>query len=188
MPTALILIALGVGWRLAIAFQVFEALGLGTPYNFVPIGAIALYAGARLPRQIAFLIPVAVLALSDLAIDPGHGYPFYSASRLTTYVVFVGIVGLGMLARRGANPVTLGGLSVVGSSLFFLASNFAVWAGGEGYGHPMSWPGLVATYVDGLPFYRNSLMADLFGTAVLFGLDALLQRSRGTELVDSAEG
>lgn len=186
MPTALMLIALGIGWRLAIAFHAFEALGFGTPYNFVPLGAIALYAGARLPRGVAFLIPLAVLALSDLLIDPGHGYPFYSASRLTTYVVYTGVVGLGLLVRRGANPVMLGGLSVVGSTLFFLASNFAVWAGGEGYGHPMSWPGLIATYVDGLPFYRNSLLADLMGTTLLFGLDAILMRSRQFQTDDAS--
>lgn len=176
MPTALILITLGICWRLAIAFQVFEALGFGTPYNFVPLGAIALYAGARLPRRVAFLIPLAVLVLSDLVIDPSHGYAFYSASRLTTYAVYTGIVALGLMARKGANPVMLGGLSVAGSTVFFLASNFAVWVGGEGYGHPMSWGGLVATFADGLPFFRNSLLADLLGTGLLFGLDALLQR------------
>jgi hypothetical protein len=94
MSTALTLIALGIAWRLAIAFQGFEALGLGTPYNFVPIGALALYAGARLPRRMAFLIPLAVLALSDVAIDVRHGYEFFWASRLTAYAVFTGIVAL----------------------------------------------------------------------------------------------
>jgi hypothetical protein len=82
--------------------------------------------------------------------------------------------------------VLIGGLSVVGSTIFFLASNFAVWAGGEGYGHPLTWPGLIATYVDGLPFYRNSLVADLFGTAVLFSLDAVLRRAPRGEAVEAA--
>jgi len=176
MATALLLIGLGIGWRLAINFQAFEAMRFGTPYNFVPIGAIALYAGARLPRRWAFAIPLAVLVLSDLIIDAGHGYPFFFASRLTTYALFTAIVALGLLARKGTNPARLAGLSLGASTLFFLLSNLAVWAGGEGYGHPLSWAGLLATYADGLPFYRNSLMADLLGTAVLFSLDAALNR------------
>lgn len=175
MSIALMLITMGISWRLAIAFHAFEALGFGTPYNFVPIGAVALFAGARLPRRVAFLIPLAILVLSDVAIDLQHGYPFYGASRITTYVVFTGIVAMGLMARRGTRPMILGGLSIAGSTLFFLASNFAVWAGGEGYGHPFTWAGLVATYVDGLPFYRNSLSADLLGTASLFSLDAVLR-------------
>lgn len=185
MSTALLLIGLGIAWRFAIAFHAFEALGLGTPYNLVPIGAIALYAGARLPRRWAFAVPLAVLVLSDLVIDLGHGYPFFFASRLTTYALFTGIVALGLLARGGTNPLLLGGLSVTASTLFFLASNLAVWAGGEGYGHPMTWPGLVATYIDGLPFYRNSLLADLLGTAILFGLDFALNPARHDEPADA---
>lgn len=187
MSTALVLIGFGIAWRLVIAFHAFEALGLGTPYNFVPIGAIALYAGARLPRRWAFAIPLAVLALSDLVIDLGHGYPFFFASRLTTYALFTAIVAMGLLARRGVDPLRLGGLSVAASTLFFLASNFAVWAGGEGYGYPMTWAGLVATYIDGLPFYRNSLVADLVGTSVLFGLDAVLRRSTAPDAVQAGQ-
>src|SRR5690606_26556153 len=109
MPIPFLLITLGITWRLAIAFQAFEAPGLGTPYNFVPVAAIALYAGARMPRRVAFLIPLAVLVLSDLVIDLRHGYAFYPASRLTTYAVYTGIVALGWLARKGANPILIGG-------------------------------------------------------------------------------
>jgi hypothetical protein len=38
--------------------------------------------------------------------------------------------------------------------------------------------GLGACYIAALPFFGNTLVADLVGTAALFGLDSLVQPSR----------
>ena len=67
------------------------------------LAAVALYAGARLPRQWAALVPLAVRLLSDLYIDPNHAYRFDYASRLTTYAYFglLAVVGGGMPRRAG---------------------------------------------------------------------------------------
>jgi hypothetical protein len=166
MPTALLLVVAGVLSRL-----------VPHPVNFVPLGAIALYAAARLPRQWALAIPLAVLVLSDAVIDMGHGYPFYFSSRLTTYALFLVIVALGWLVPKTAGMGTRLAAAAGAATLFFVVSNFAVWAGGEGFGFPRTLGGLLSTYTVGLPFYRNGLMADLAGTVVLFGLDALLSRA-----------
>ncbi len=187
MSTAIFLIGLGIVWRLAIAYQLFETLGIGTPYNLVPIGAIALYAGARVPRRWAFAVPLAVLVLSDLLIDPFHGYPFYFTSRLTTYALFTAIVGLGLLARNRTNPFKLAALSLTTSVTFFLVSNFAVWLGREGFAFPMTWEGLLSTYAVALPFLQNSVIGDLVGTAVLFYLlDGVLSRSTSSDVSTEA--
>lgn len=162
MTTAIPLIVLGVLSRL-----------IPHPPNAVAMGALALFAGARLPRRWAWAVPLAAMALSDLILDRGSIAAFGSWTRWTSYATFALIVGLGQLGRA-ARPWTLGGLAVGGSTLFYLTTNFAVWASGSMYPHTAG--GLLACYVAALPFYRNAMVADLAGTVVLFGLDALARR------------
>ncbi|CAN5911149.1 hypothetical protein BH23PLA1_BH23PLA1_18520 [soil metagenome] len=165
MTTTVLLIMAGILSRL-----------IPHPDNMVPLGAIALYAAARLPRQWAIVVPLAVLLLSDVIIDMGHGYPFHFTPRLTTYAAFTLIVAFGWLAPKNAGMFTRFGMAISASTLFFLLSNFAVWVSGGGYAYAMTFGGLASTYAVALPFYHNSLIADVLGTGVLFGLDALLRR------------
>ncbi len=167
MSTAFLLIALGIAWRLSVAFH-----WLDLP-NAVPLAALALFAAAKLPRKWAYLVPLAILLGSDLIIDQTHGYAFYYASRLTTYGTFMLIA---LAASYAPARISMPGrvlMAAGGATLFFLVSNFAVWAGGEGFGRGATLPGLLSTYVDGLPFYRRSLMAEVAGVVLLFGLDAI---------------
>jgi hypothetical protein len=53
------------------------------------------------------------------------------------------------------------------SLLFFVLSNFAVWAFSGMYA--LDWQGLTACYVAALPFLQNTIAGDMFWTAVLFG-------------------
>ena len=62
MTTALLLTLLGALSRL-----------LPHPQNAVALGALALYSGARLPRRVAWAVPLAAMAFSDLLIDYGTG-------------------------------------------------------------------------------------------------------------------
>ena len=50
---------------------------------------------------------------------------------------------------------------------FFVTSNFAVWMFSGIYARDIA--GLVKCYIAALPFFQNTLMGDLFWTAVLFG-------------------
>jgi hypothetical protein len=166
MPAALMLISLGVICRLVPHWP-----------NAVPLGALSLYAGARLPVRRAWMVPLAALALSDVVIDSGSGRPIVSAMRLTIYSTYAALVALGPLAsRRVLGGWSLPVLSVAASALFFLASNAAVWATSGMY--PTTAAGLAACYVAALPFFGNTLLADLAGTAVLFGAAALADRVR----------
>jgi hypothetical protein len=126
------------------------------------------------------MVPLAILGLSDLVIDLGHGYPYNPFSRGVTYAIFAGIALLGTYVPRFdgwvARIATRFSMSLVASTLFFLLSNFAVWAEGSGLGFPRTIEGLFACYAVALPFYGNMLAADLIGTATLFGLDALATR------------
>lgn len=149
-------------------------------WNLVAVGAVALFAGARLPRRWAWAVPIAAMALSDVIIDWGHAdRPALTVSRVTIYGTYVAIAFLGLLARRAKGwsaPLSLGALSLAGSALFFLTTNFAEWVAGPLPLYPQTWAGLRDCYVAAIPFFDKTITADLAGTALLFGLDALARR------------
>ena len=165
MATPLILILLGALCRI-----------VPHPPNAVALGAVALFAGAKLPKRYAWIVPVAAMILADVYLDWGSDRSWLSISRLTIYGTYVAITFLGVLARRvhgkGA-PLSLASLSLTASALFFLTTNFAEWFAGPLKLYPMTWEGLVACYVAAIPFVSNTILADLVGTGVLFGFDAL---------------
>jgi hypothetical protein len=53
------------------------------------------------------------------------------------------------------------------SLVFFVASNFAVWAFSGMYSLDLA--GLSQCFIAALPFLQNTVAGDLFWTAVLFG-------------------
>jgi hypothetical protein len=123
---------------------------------------------------------LAAMLLSDALLDYGSGRPFITVSRLVIYATYVAIAVLGSLAlRRGVKLWTLPLMSLGASTLFFLTSNFASWATQDLVPYPHTLAGFVACYVAAIPFFGNTVLADLAGTAVLFGLEALVLRARG---------
>lgn len=138
------------------------------PWNVTPIGAMALFAGAMLgARPLAFAGPLAALFLSDLIIGFHKLMP-------AVYLAFALVVCLGLLIRGRRTPPRVAAGMVGGSVVFYLVTNFAVWAFGGWY--PQSPAGLAACYIAGLPFLQNTLVGDLFYAAVLFGGLALAER------------
>src|SRR3989304_3347283 len=94
--------------------------------NFTPIGAMALFGGAYLDKRLAILLPLSAMLLSDLFIG------FYSpVVMLSVYGSFVLIGLIGMWLRGGKSPKNILLASISSSVLFFLITNFAVWAAGS---------------------------------------------------------
>jgi hypothetical protein len=63
--------------------------------------------------------------------------------------------------------------AALGSAVsFFLVSNFGVWA--AGYLYPRTWAGLIASYTNAIPFFRNGLASDLFFATVFFSIPVLV--------------
>ena len=130
--------------------------------NFAPIGAMALFSGTYLDKKTAFLLPLGAMLLSDLFI----GFDSLS-SRLTVYGSFalVALIGVWLRSHRSIGNVILASLSA--SVLFFIITNFGVWAFGTLY--PKTIEGLVACFIAAVPFFRNTLAGDFFYTTVFFG-------------------
>ena len=59
------------------------------------------------------------------------------------------------------------GAALASSIVFFLVSNFGVWALSGMYPHSAA--GLAACYIAAIPFFQNTLAGDLFYATLLFG-------------------
>lgn len=136
--------------------------------NFTPIAAIALFGGAQMGRKwLAFFVPLFALFISDLLIG-FHGF------MVPVYISFALVVLLGNLMKNNIKIATVLGGAVASSLIFFLITNFAVWAGSPYY--PQTFSGLMQSYMMAIPFFHSSLLGDLFYSSVFFGAFYLLKQ------------
>ncbi|HZR68590.1 MAG TPA: DUF6580 family putative transport protein [Burkholderiales bacterium] len=163
---------------LVIALIVMALAGRLVPHpdNFTPVLAVALFGGAMLPGAGAFLVPVAALFLSDLALGNSLGW-----MTVVIYGAFLAGAGIGRWLGPRRTWTRTAFAAVGGSLLFYVVTNFAVWAlpGGHAPLYPATLAGLAESYWMGLPFLRNGLAGDLFWTAVLFGVFDLARSRAG---------
>jgi len=130
--------------------------------NFTPISAIALFGGTFLKRKdLAFLVPVIAMLLSDLIIG-------FHSTMLPVYLSFIAIVAFGLILQHRFTVVNTLKASLAASVLFYLVTNFASWSSGL-MPYPLNIGGLMQSYIAGLPFLFNGVLGDLFYTSVLFG-------------------
>lgn len=144
------------------------------PPNVTPIAAMALFGGAySANRRVAFVLPIAAMLLSDLVL----GYFLYGRTLLfsqpVVYACILATVTIGTLVKDRRSPLQVGSATLVSTILFYVVTNFAVWAGSHLYPHTGA--GLAYCYLAALPFFRNSLIGDTAFTALLFGGFALLE-------------
>ncbi len=137
------------------------------PWNFSPLEAMALFAGAHILRRwVSVLVPLLALLISDFFLG------FYEGIWVT-YLCFA-VIALAGGWLRGARPAKIAAFGLASATGFFIVSNFAVWAGGTMYPHTAA--GLLSCYVSAIPFFHNQLAGVVFYGLLLFGGFALLQR------------
>jgi hypothetical protein len=138
------------------------------PWNFTPLGAMALFSGAKLGRSSkAFLVPLAALFFGDLFVGLHWLMP-------VVYLSFALSVAIGIFFRSRQSFGPLAIATLVGATQFFLTTNWAMWAFGTTY--PKSLSGLLACYAAGVPFFGNTLAGDAFYAFVLFGGFRLMEK------------
>lgn len=177
-----LIVGLGI---LAILFRIFPT---HHPFNMTPVGAVALFAGARFRSWLALLFPLAVMGISDVILWIKFDWmPFNPWA----YSSFILIVLLGRYLRRTESPWKIGLTCVSGSLLFYLITNFGVWLGSTipaetiasskgymleyqttNYEYPLikyanNVEGLLTCYAMGLPFVR--MAPEALGVAPPFG-------------------
>ena len=138
------------------------------PWNATPVAAMFLFSGAMFRSKInSLLVPLAALLVSDFVVDRLLYHNAWSWFSPFTWTGFLIIGLLGWTLRGKFHWLSIPGASVLGSTLFFLLTNFGVWAGWNIYSRSLA--GLAECYAAGLPFYRNTLLGDLAWNAVMFG-------------------
>jgi hypothetical protein len=150
----------------------------GRPMGFAPQYAMAIFGGALFikDKKMAFLLPVLSMFLSDLLYQVLYNagvaaYPGFYEGQWQNYALFALLTCIGFLVKK-VNIVNVAAASVAAPTVYFILSNFVVWAGWQGtrgLNRPKTFAGLMQCYTDALPFYPNSVYATLFFSLVLFG-------------------
>lgn len=148
--------------------------------NFTPVGALALFAGLYLAQKSkwALLLPLGVMFCADLFIG------FYDIKLMAIVYgsfFFYGIFGFLVKEKKNFGTIVLATLS--GSFLFYLFTNFAVWAFSPWYAHTLQ--GLMFSYTMAIPFFKYTLLGDLFFIGIFVGayeLAAYLLRQKALKL------
>ncbi|MFT4023461.1 MAG: hypothetical protein QM664_06730 [Flavihumibacter sp.] len=164
--------------------RIVNAAQLTPLSNFTPIGAMALFGGARIRGWLGYVFPIGSLLISDLVINTvvfGGKYGIMYSGFYWIYLTMAAIVAIGyfFIKKTAVLPLLAGGIAA--GLLFWLIVDFNVWAGGGmdiRTGRPLSRDaaGLLQCYLQGWPYVRNFLAGTLVYSAVLFGADYLLNR------------
>jgi hypothetical protein len=153
----------------------------GRPFGFAPQIAIALFSGSLFVKnkQFAFLLPLISMFMSDLMyqvlyVNHLSSIQGFYDGQLENYLLIAAtaIFGFGLQTNNVSKFV---GNFIAAPTVFFLFSNFMVWASFGGYQRPMTASGLMQTMVDGLPFYGYSVAGTFVFGAIMFGGFKLVQ-------------
>jgi len=139
------------------------------PYNFTPVAAIALFAGSKFENKLlAFTVPLLALLLSDAVIG------FYDMTQMIgTYAGFAAVVCIGFLVQGRQKVAPIAVATLAGAITFFLITNCSLFIPGL---YPATPEGMMQGYIAGIPFFRNTLLSDVFYSILLFGGFALAER------------
>ncbi len=169
---AFILIVVGVASRF-----IFLVDGTSILPNFSAVGAVALFGATYLKGANKWLVPLALLWISDMILNNVvYAEYFESYQFLGDYWVYgafilTGTVGYYILKRK-ASWVRLAVSGVMAGVVFYVITNFGVWATTSMYPRDMS--GLMACYIAAIPFFINTILGNLFYGFVLFGIYELV--------------
>lgn len=161
------------------------------PVNFAPHIAMALFGGAVISdKRWAFALPIFSMFISDVLYQLLYTYgmadvPGFYEGQWQNYLLFAGMTVIGFLIKK-ITALNVLAASIAAPTVFFILSNFIVWAGWQGtrgLNRPKDFNGLLMCYNDALPFYPNSIMACILFSAIFFGGYVLLKRKQAAAAI-----
>ncbi len=145
------------------------------PLGFAPQIAMSIFGGAVFMnnKKWAFALPLLSMFLSDALYQLLYNAGFSSTQgfyegQWQNYLIFAALTFIGFLIKK-INVLNVLIAAIASPTLYFIVSNFVVWAGGGGLQRPKTWSGLMMCYNDALPFYLNSVYATVVFASILFG-------------------
>ena len=129
------------------------------PPNFTPIIAVAIMSGYFFKNiNLSFLVLIVAMLVSDLFIGFYENVIFVYASLLLITFIFYKI----------SNKISFKNLFIygfAGSLIFFIVSNFGVWALGSPGVYDIAYEknlnGLIQCYILAIPFFGNTFLSTL---------------------------
>jgi hypothetical protein len=167
------------------------------PLNFSAAYAIVFCAGLYLPGLMGWIIPLCVMAVTDLLITLffySHGD--YSVGQIIlwlapNYLAYAGIIGLGRAFGAKRPLWMLAGGGLLGALLYYIVTNTAAWLS---LPYTKSLAGWIQALTIGLPgyppvweFFRNTLLSGGLFTALFVGAMKLTAESEESEESKVAE-
>lgn len=128
--------------------------------NMTAVGGISLFTSARFGVKKAVIVTSVVMMATDVFIG-------FHAVMWATYGCFLFTILLGQALRNRKDLKAILSLTLLSSIVFYLVTNFAVWVI-PGSMYPKTIAGLFESYINALPFFRNSLVGDLTFSSLFF--------------------
>lgn len=136
---------------------------LGDNIEFVTAASLA--AGSYLGLQFALLVPLGILAVSDLLLGNTNIFIFTWSAYLA-----IGVAGY-LFNKRGTSLIKIikgTSLGLTASLWFYLWTNFGVWLLDSWNMYPDTLYGLWQSYIFALPFLKASIAGNLLFCPLLF--------------------
>jgi len=146
------------------------------PWNFSPVYAICFCAGVYFTGVRSWLVPLALIFVSDVVMNYFHwspqGFSIFNGYMMANYMLYLGLVALGWVitSKRSSAMLIAGG--TLGACGFFFASNLMAWLANPIYAK--TWAGLVQSFTVGQPgfpppivFLKNTALSGALFTAII---------------------
>jgi len=168
----------------AALFRVLRETCLQQLPNFSPLLAMAFCGGLLLPGLLGWIFPLAVLLLSELALNLLLNYP----PQVAAWPLYLLAVASGRwLAGRGMGLGNFTAVLTANSVIFYIVTNAVSWISEPAYARSLA--GLWQCLTVGLPgyppawtFFRNSLFSDFLFAGLIMLAWSLAARGREVPL------
>ncbi len=173
-PMTLALAGLGLALTAVVPLLFAQLPPAFQVWNLSVIGALALFAAARLGFWPGVAFVAVAIVLKDLCVyfTTSWWEPYPLSWVYFTVYVLIGWAVLRRSVSSGRVAVTALGTSMG----FFFVSNFVSWLEqAQPYGYSLQ--GLMDCYAAGIPFFRGTLLGDIAFSGALFGAHLALSRA-----------